>query len=686
METKNIRNILFLGHQGSGKTSLVESLASIILKSPKGSVEHKNTISDYTDEEKARLSSCNLSVLTLDYQGYKINLFDAPGNDDFVFDVIGGLEMVEGAVLVVDATKKVEVGTIKHFNLLRKHNIPIIVYVNKMDKEHVKYDEVLEELSSKLHKDVLPFVYPIGHEEKFDGCINLVSLKAQKYVDSGYVDDVIFEDKLAKVEGMHNVIAEKVALTDEVILEKFFSGEALSLEELEQGSRIAILNNELIPVLVGSAKKDIGALYALETLIKYLPYPGEIKTYHALDKAKNKVDLKVDVDGPLSVYVFKTFFDQYKGAINVAKVISGKLSLGDTVYCPQRNETMKVTQMFALLGSKQTGVTEAIAGEIIALSKLDEVITTYTLTEKNNPIMLPPSKYPTSVYYRAINAKTTKDDEKLFGSLAKLKIEDPCLDLYRNSETKQLLIGGLSDSHLNYVLERVKNIFNIQVDVNPPKIQYRETVKKEATAPGRYVKQSGGSGFYGVVEMKFGPSGSEENVFEETVFGGTVPKNYHPAVEKGFIESTENGLLSGFRVIGMKAVLLDGKYHSVDSNELAFKMASIIAFKEAYMNCAPTLLEPIMKISVRVSTDFTGNIMNDLNQRRARILSIDEVGQGNQEITALVPEAEILDYAIRLRVLSQGSGYFNREFDSYQEVPNYLIDGIVKQYKEKDDK
>ncbi|MDY0101039.1 MAG: elongation factor G, partial [Bacilli bacterium] len=265
-------------------------------------------------------------------------------------------------------------------------------------------------------------------------------------------------------------------------------------------------------------------------------------------------------------------------------------------------------------------------------------------------------------------------------------IEDPCLDLYRNSETKQLLIGGLSDSHLNYILERVKNIFNIQVDVNPPKIQYRETVKKEATAPGRYVKQSGGSGFYGVVEMKFGPSGSEENVFEETVFGGTVPKNYHPAVEKGFIESTENGLLSGFRVIGMKAVLLDGKYHSVDSNELAFKMASIIAFKEAYMNCAPTLLEPIMKISVRVSTDFTGNIMNDLNQRRARILSIDEVGQGNQEITALVPEAEILDYAIRLRVLSQGSGYFNREFDSYQEVPNYLIDGIVKQYKEKDDK
>jgi len=247
-------------------------------------------------------------------------------------------------------------------------------------------------------------------------------------------------------------------------------------------------------------------------------------------------------------------------------------------------------------------------------------------------------------------------------------------------------MGGLSDSHLNYVLERVKNIFSIQVDVAAPKIAYREAVKREAIAPGRYIKQSGGSGFYGVVEMRFGPSGSDANVFEETVFGGAVPKNYFPAVEKGFIESTEHGLLSGFPVIGIKAVLLDGKYHPVDSNELAFKMASILAFKEAYMNCGPTLLEPIMKIMIRVGNEFTGNIMNDLNQRRARVLSIEEKGHDQQEITALVPESEILDYAIRLRVLSQGSGFFNREFDSYQEVPSYLVDGIVKAYaNEKND-
>ena len=469
-------------------------------------------------------------------------------------------------------------------------------------------------------------------------------------------------------------------MTDEALLEKFFGGETLTMEEIHRGLHSAVISGELTPVLVGSAKKDIGISTMLEMLIEYLPNPAELKPYAGVDKDNKELIRKTLPSEPFSAYVFKTFFDQYKGAINVIKVASGVLNLGDTVLCPNTQQTMKVSQMFSLLGNKQTPITSVAAGDIVGLSKLDNVVTGYTLCDKANPITYPRAKYPTSVYYRAISAKVSKDDEKLFGSLTKIQIEDPCLDVSRRNETKQLLIGGLSDSHLNYILERVKNIFNIQVDVTAPKIAYRETVKKEATAPGRYIKQSGGSGFYGVVEMKFGPSGSDKNVFEETVFGGAVPKNYFPAVEKGFIESTEHGLLSGFPVIGIKAVLLDGKYHPVDSNELAFKMASILAFKEAYMNCGPTLLEPIMKITVRVGNEFTGNIMNDLNQRRARVLSIDEKGHDQQEITSLVPESEILDYAIRLRVLSQGSGFFNREFDSYQEVPSYLVEGIVSHY------
>ncbi|MFA5442489.1 MAG: elongation factor G [Bacilli bacterium] len=682
METEKIRNILFLGHQGSGKTTLVESLAGIINNAPKGAIENKNTISDYTDEEKSRLSSCNLSVLSLDYNGYRLNFLDAPGNDDFVFDVIGVLDMVKGAVLVIDATKRIEVGTIKHYNLLTKHGVPTLIFVNKMDKELIDFDSLLDEINEKLGKKAISFVYPIGHEEAFDGFINVVTLKARKYDGKQMVDDVIYDDKREKILSLHNVIAEQVALTDEALLEKFFGGETLSMEEIHRGLHAAVISGELTPVLVGSAKKDIGIMTMLEMLIEYLPNPAELKPYAGVDKDGKELIRKTIPSEPFSAYVFKTFFDQYKGAINVIKIASGTLNLGDNVLCPNTQTTMKVSQMFSLLGNKQTPITSASAGDIIGLSKLDNVVTGHSLCEKANPITYPRAKYPTSVYYRSIAAKVSKDEEKLYSSLAKLQIEDPCLDIHRNIETKQLLMGGLSDSHLNYVLERVKNIFNIQVDVSTPKVAYREAVKKEASAPGRYIKQSGGSGFYGVVEMKFGPSGSDQNVFEETVFGGAVPRNYFPAVEKGFMESTEHGLLSGFPVIGMKAVLLDGKYHPVDSNELAFKMASIIAFKEAYMNCGPTLLEPIMKITIHVGNEFTGNIMNDLNQRRARVLSIDEKGHGQQEVTALVPESEILDYAIRLRVLSQGSGFFNREFDSYQEVPSYLVDGIVKTYAE----
>ena len=686
METEKIRNILFLGHQGSGKTTLVESLAGIINKTPKGAVENKNTISDYTDEEKNRLSSCNLSVLSLDYNGYRLNLLDAPGNDDFVFDVIGVLDMVKGAVLVIDATKRIEVGTIKHYNLLKKHGVPTLIFVNKMDKEMIDFESLLEEINQKLGKKAVSFVYPIGHQEAFDGFINVVTLKARKFDGKQMIDDVIYDDKKEKILSLHNVIAEQVALTDEAMLEKFFGGETLSMEEIHRGLHAAVISGEIAPVLVGSAKKDIGILTMLEMLIDYLPNPAELKPYAGFDKDGKELIRKTIPNEPFSAYVFKTFFDQYKGAINVVKIASGTLNLGDAILCPNPQATMKVSQMFTLLGNKQTAITTASAGDIIGLSKLDNVITGHTLCDKANPITYPRAKYPTSVYYRAIAAKVSKDEEKLYSSLTKLQIEDPCLDVHRNNETKQLLMGGLSDSHLNYVLERVKNIFSIQVDVAAPKIAYREAVKREATAPGRYIKQSGGSGFYGVVEMRFGPSGSDANVFEETVFGGAVPKNYFPAVEKGFIESTEHGLLSGFPVIGIKAVLLDGKYHPVDSNELAFKMASILAFKEAYMNCGPTLLEPIMKIMIRVGNEFTGNIMNDLNQRRARVLSIEEKGHDQQEITALVPESEILDYAIRLRVLSQGSGFFNREFDSYQEVPSYLVDGIVKAYaNEKND-
>ena len=679
-EADKIRNILFVGHRGSGKTSLIESLASVAKNSKKGSVEEKNSISDYTTEEKNRLSSCNLSVVSLEYKDYILNLLDAPGNDDFVFEIIGAMDAVKGAVLVIDATKGLEVGTIKHYNMLKKRGVPTIIFVNKMDKEMIDFDHLLEEINEKLGKTAISFVYPIGHQDQFDGFIDVVTLKARKYDGKQCVDDIIHDDKKERILEIHNALTEQVALSDESLLDKFFGGETLTMDEIHQGLHKAVINGELTPVLVGSARKDIGIETMLEMLIEYLPAPNELKPYTVTKNDGSEIVRRTVSSEPFSAFVFRTYFDQYRGATSVVKIASGSLKVGDEVYVPNINDTIKISQMFFLFGKEQIPTNEAFAGDIVAINKMDAIVTGYTLCDKNNVIQYPRPKYPTAVYYRALEVKNVKDEEKLYMALSKMQMEDPTLDVNRNAETKQLLLGALSDSHIAYVLEKVQNSFNIPVDLVAPRINYRETIKNVATAPGRYIKQSGGSGFYGVVEMRFEPSGSDENVFTEEVFGGAVPRNYFPAVEKGFFEATQSGLLAGFPVVGMKAVLTDGKYHSVDSNELAFKMAAVLAFKEAYMKCNPTLLEPIMKITINVNNEFTGNIMNDLNQRRARILSMDEKGHDIQEIVALVPEVEILDYAIKMRLLSQGSGYFNRQFDSYQQVPSAMVDDIIKAY------
>lgn len=679
--TDKIRNIVFLGHQGSGKTTVVESLASLVTGKPKGDVERKNTISDTLVEEKNRLSSCSLSVISVDYKDYHLNFLDAPGNDDFIHDIIGVLDVVKAAVLVIDATKKIEVGTVKHFNMLKKHGIPTFIFINKMDKEKIDFEALLEEINAVLGKKAVSFVYPIGRQEAFDGFIDVVSLKARKYNGTTCVEDQIYDDKKPVVLELHNTLAEQVALTDDSLLDKFFAGEALSHDEISHGLHTAVISGEIAPVLVGSAKKDIGMETLLQMMIEYLPNPTELKAYEAFDNTGKMVEVLTQEDQPFSAYVFKTTFDQYKGVTNLIKVNSGVLNVGDEVYCLNNNDSFKVSQISMIFGSQLSPIDRAIAGDIVALTKLENVSTTFTLSTKANQIKFPLPKYPTIVYYRALVAKSSKDEEKLGQALSKYSVEDPCFEMKRNAETKELLIGGLSDSHLNYVLERVKNSYGVEVDQFVPKINYRETIKATAEAEGRYVKQSGGSGFYGVAVIRFSPSGSEENVFTEEVFGGAVPRNYYPAVEKGFMEATQKGLLAGFPVIGVKATLFDGKYHSVDSNEQAFKMAGILAFKEAYHKCKPTLLEPIMHISVQVANDYTGSIMKDLNQRRARILNMDERGFAMTEITALVPESEITDYAIKLRVMTQGSGFFNRKFDSYQEVPNYVVDQIIRDYK-----
>ena len=678
-DAKNIRNIAVLGHQGSGKTSLVESLYYITGGSKvKGEVEKKNTVSDYLPDEIKKQCSISTSVVPIYHSGHKLNLIDIPGNDDFVSEALGVTRIVKGAVLVIDATTKVQVGTIKHWNLLRKRGIPTFIYVNKMDKENVVFEDVLDDIREKLGKTAVPFCYPLGHEDKFDGFVNVVDLKARIFNGTECVDAEIYEDKRMKVFELHNMIVEAVAGTDDELLEKFFMGETLTNEEIHKGLRKGVLDGELIPVLVGSATKNIGIHTMLNMFIDYLPNPSDLKPYEAEDEKGEIVERKTSTEEPFSAYVFKTIVDPYSGVINLFKVNSGTLKSGDEVRV-SNGETVKISALYVMTGKNLNAVDELHAGDIGAVTRLDKVSSGMTFSDPKHVITYKPVKYPTAVIFKGLVVKNKNDENKIGISLAKIQLEDPAVEVKRNQETKQLLLGGLSSTHVDYIIEKLKNTYKIEVDVEPMKVVYRESIKKTGQAVGRYIKQSGGSGFYGVVDMRFEPSDTIE--FAEEVFGGAVPRNYFGAVEKGFREALEKGGLAGFPVIGVKGVLVDGKYHSVDSNDMAFKMAAILAFKEAYNSCKPIILEPIMRITVNVEGKYIGDVLADLNSRRARVQSIEEGEHEVNEIIALVPESEIIDYATQLRSLTQASGFFNREFESYEEVPSHLVDRVVKENK-----
>ena len=678
MDTQQIRNVVILGHQGSGKTSLVEALAYETKLIPaKGEVEKKTTISDYSPDEQKRGSSIQTAIIPLNYQGYKINLIDVPGNDDFISEAIGVVGVVKGAVLVVDASVGVQVGTVKHYNLLKKKGVPTLLFVNKMDKEDVDFEAVLAEIREKLGANVVSFCYPLGKAKGFDGFANAVDLKAHIYNGKECVEAEIYPDKRDKILELHNTIVEEVAKTDDALLEKFFNGESFSLEEIRTSLRSGVLSGDITPLIVGSATNNIGVQTLLNMFVSYFPRPNDLKPLEAHDESGKEKVVPTDAKEPFSAYVFKTIVDPYAGTVNIIKVCSGVLHVGDDVYV--NGGTQRVSMLFNMTGKKLDNIQELGAGDIGAVTRLEKVKSGDTLSSPKNITVFKPVKYPTAVIFKAIVLANKNDESKLGPALAKMQLEDPCLEVKRNNETKQLLLGGLSDSHINFAVEKLKTTYKIDLTTEKMKVIYRESIKGKAEGDGRYVKQSGGSGFYGVVKMRFEPA--QENEFAEEVFGGAVPKNYFPAVEKGFFEALQTGLLAGFPVIGVKGVLIDGKYHPVDSNEQAFKMAGILAFKDAYMKCKPIILEPIMRVKVNIESRFTGSVLSDLNTRRARIQNIEEKDHGNQEIEALIPEAEIIDYVTQLKSITQASGFYNREFEGYEEVPEYLKDRVIAENK-----
>ncbi len=683
-----IRSIAVLGYLGSGKTSFMESVLYMTgAKDKKGSVEEKNTTSDYLVEEQNRQSSLSMSLIGTEYDGYKFNFLDTPGSEEFLTEIHQAFTVVKGAVLMIDATKGIDVGTERLLTELNEENVPTVIFINKMDKDNINIDDLVAKLRDVIGYQAVPFLWPIGTAENFKGYVDLVDLKSRVFDGSKTIDGDVPEECKDKVDELREQIMESVAETSEELLEKHFAGEALTQDEIYHGLRQGVLDGDLKPIVVGSVTQDIGVRTILEMIGKFMPAPNELKPMAGKDpETDEKIVRETTENEPFSAYIFKTTIDPFVGSLHMFKVFSGSLKPGDEVAVSNKKKTVKVNNVFTLQGKTQIQVDNVKHGDIGALTKVEGLETGDTLSHPKKQIVYEGPAVPTPTMYVAIKPVHKKDEDKISSVLQRLNVEDPTFEVIRNPETAQLLLGGQGMTHIQYILDRMKNMFKVEVETMDQKIVYRETIKKSAEAEGRHKKQSGGSGQFGVVKMRFEPVDPNENdyIFEEVIHGGSVPKNYFPAVEKGLAETFQKGPLAGFPMIGVKATLLDGAYHPVDSNEISFKMAANLAFRNATKEAKPTILEPIMKVDIIVKDDYVGDVMGDVNKRRGRVLSMDPYKSDRQHISAEIPEAEIIKYNTDLKAMTQGTGSFSREFIRYEEVPDNLVDKILEQYKEPD--
>ena len=679
-KTENVRNLALVGHSGSGKTNLTESMLFQSGATKRlGNVTDKNTLSDFSKEEMERGTSIGTSIIPVEWRNFKVNIIDTPGYMDFSGEVIGALRASEAALLVIDATSGIEVGTERAWKYAENIGLPRIIFINKIDGENVNFRKLMEELEESFGKKVIPFSVPIGEGENFVGVTDVIYQKGFKYENAAPKETELNHDQVKATERMYEEIAEVVAGSDEVLMEKYFNGEKFTREDLLRGVTTALLEGDAVPLLVGSGEKGIGIDILLNTIVNYMPAPND-KRAHTGFRYEEGEEREISEKDPFAAVVFKTITDPFVGKISIFKVISGKLKKDTPPYNSSKEEAEKLGGVYVIRGKDQVEVEEICAGDIGATTKLAVTGTGDTLCTKDHIVKYKRIKYPQPVLFYAIEAKTKGDEEKLSTSLRKLREEDPSFVIERNAETKQLTIGGLGQVQLDVILEKLKNMFGVEVVKVPFIIPYRETIKKTASVQGKHKKQSGGAGQYGDVWVRFEPC-QEDFVFDEEVFGGSVPKNYFPAVEKGIIEAKEHGVLAGYPVTNFKAVLYDGSYHDVDSNEMSFKIAASIAFKKGMEEANPVLLEPIMKVEVSIPDSYLGDVMGDMNKRRGRILGMDQQRDGSQLLIAEAPQSEMFEYSIDLRAMTQGRGNFNMEFVRYEEVPANISQKVIEKAK-----
>ncbi len=686
-KVEQIRNVVFAGHAGAGKTSAVEGLLYLSGVSDRlGKVGDNSSIMDYDPDEVRRGHSINASFAASEWQKHKFNILDTPGNGNFIADTPGCIRVSDGVVVVIAADSGIQFYTEKVWQWAGESSLRRIVFINKMDSEQASVQSILESIKKKFKTQPILLHVPVGNGDQFSGVVDLVENKFYAYEKggkgSGTASDIPDEVK-DEVENRRAELVEAVAESDDELIESYLEKGELTDEEFNAGLNKGVASGQLVPVFLGSALHNIGTDRLMKAMIDFLPSPDQSPPQlgKAL-KGDEPVEVKVDGNGGMfSSLVFKTIADPYAGKLTLFRVYSGSLKPDTSIFNANHETDERVGQLFSLQGKKQVPVTEVVAGDIGTVAKLKVTATGDTLTTKGKGVQFDPIVFPNPVLARAMVPKTRADEEKISNSLARLKEEDPTLKIERDAQTHELLVSGMGAEHLDVIIERLKRRFNVEVEVKPPKVPYRETIRGKTKVQGKHKKQSGGRGQFGDTWLEISPlvrGGGFQ--FENRIVGGAIPKTYIPAVEKGVQEAMAKGILANYPIVDIKVALVDGSYHDVDSSEMAFKIAGSIGFKKGVLDCKPIILEPIMTMEVVVASEFVGDVIGDLNSKRGKILGVD-ANDDNQNVRAHVPMASILNYAPELRSLTSGRGVFVMEFDHYDIVPEHLTAKIIEEAK-----
>jgi elongation factor G len=684
-ESKSLRNLAVVGHGGTGKTSLCESLLFVSGKSERlGRVDDSTSCMDFEPEEQKRRVSISSAANFVEWEKHKINFIDTPGDSNFAFDIKCSMSVVENTVIIVDAVGGVEFQTQKVWELADEFNLPRIIFINRLDRERANFTTALESIKSKFKKKVTPVCLPIGAEDKFNGIVDLIGMKAYLFSDNkgiGKAVDIPAEMK-DEVKSLRDSMVEDIAEADDELMNKYLEAGELSDEELKTGLKKGVSSGSLIPVVCGSSTKGIGISLLLDLIVSSFASPvdrGPVKGKKP--KTDDIEERQPSEDAPFSAIVFKTVADPYAGRLTLFRVYSGKLNSDTPVYNSSRKITEKFGHIFFLEGKNQKQAEVLIPGDIAGVAKLKETVTGDTLCNEKSPIIFEKVAVPPPIMSYAMEPKTRGDEDKIASSIHRLTEEDPTIVFSRNVETKEMILSGMGQVHIEVNIEKMKRKFGVEVNLNTPKIPYKETIKGKTNVQGKYKKQSGGRGQFGDcwIDIEPLPRGAGF-VFEDKIVGGVIPGQYRPAVEKGIVEAAAKGVLAGYSVVDFKIALTFGSYHTVDSSEMAFKIAGSMAFQKGVMDCQPILLEPIVNIDIEIPEEYMGDVIGDLNSRRGRVQGMDANGS-NQIIKGQVPLAEILKYAPDLRSMTSGRGNFTYTESHYEEVPAYIAEKIIAEFK-----